>query len=42
MNPKPPEMTIFQGVPSLHIDNNKMRPEEEEEIHDRKRREGEV
>lgn len=42
MSSKPPELTIFQGMPSLHIDNNRIRPEEEEEIQDRKRREKEV
>lgn len=42
MNSKPPELTIFQGMPSLHIDNNQMRPEELEEIEDRKRRQQEV
>lgn len=42
MNSKPPELTIFQGMPSLHIDNNQMRPEEEEDIRDRQRRQKEV
>ncbi len=42
MNSKPPELTIFQGIPSLHIDNNQMRPEELEEIQDRERRRKEV
>lgn len=42
MNSKPPELTIFQGMPSLHIDNNRIMPEEEEEIRDRQRRKKEV
>lgn len=42
MNIKPPELTIFQGMPSLHIDNSKMRPEEEEAIRDQARRNKEV
>lgn len=42
MNIKPPELTIFQGMPSLHIDNTKMRPEEEEAIQDQARRKKEV
>lgn len=42
MNSKPPELTIFQGMPSLHIDNHKMRPEEEEAIRDQQRRAKEV
>jgi hypothetical protein len=42
MTSKPPEMSLFQGMPSLHIDNNKMRPEEEETARDQKRRQKEV
>lgn len=42
MNIKPPELTIFQGMPSLYIDNTKMRPEEEEAIQDQARRNKEV
>jgi hypothetical protein len=42
MTSQPPELSLFQGMPSLHIDNKKMRPEEEEEIRDRERRRNEV
>lgn len=42
MNSKPPEMTIFQGMPSLHIDNNKITREEEEAIKDQARLQKEV
>jgi hypothetical protein len=42
MNAKQPELTIFQGAPSIHIDNNQMRAEEIEAIEDQKRRDAEV
>lgn len=42
MNSKQPELTIFQGAPSIHVDNNQMRIEEEEAIEDAKRRQKEV
>jgi hypothetical protein len=42
MNSKQPELTIFNGAPSIHIDNNQLRIEEEEAIQDHKRRQIEV
>lgn len=42
MNTKQPELTIFQNSPSIHVDNNQMRIEEEEAIQDQKRRQVEV
>jgi hypothetical protein len=42
MNSKQPELTIFQGVPSIHLDNNKNRPEEDEMELDRIKRNAEV
>lgn len=42
MNSKQPELTIFNGAPSIHIDNNQQRIEEEEAIQDQIRREKEV
>lgn len=35
-------MSIFQGGPSIHVDNNKQRIEEEEAIQDQIRRNAEV
>lgn len=35
-------MSIFQGVPSIHVDNNQQRIEEEEAISDQLRRNAEV
>jgi hypothetical protein len=42
MNTKQNEFSIFQGVPSIHIDNNKLRAEEEETKADEIRRNAEV
>lgn len=42
MNTKGTEFTIFQGGPSLHIDNNQQRIEEEEAVNDQIRRHDEV
>jgi hypothetical protein len=42
MNSKQPELSIFQGVASIHVDNNQLRAEEEEAIQDQKRRQAEV
>lgn len=42
MNNKQPELTLFQGISSIHIDNNQMQREEEEAIEDQKRRDAEV
>lgn len=42
MNSKQPELTIFDGAPSIHINNNQLQLEEEEELEDRKRRHAEV
>ncbi|KAG5682421.1 hypothetical protein PVAND_011774 [Polypedilum vanderplanki] len=42
MNSKQSELTIFQGAPSIHIDNNQHIREEEEIIEDQKRRDAEL
>lgn len=42
MNSKGQEMSIFQGGPSIHIDNNQQRIEEAEAEQDRLRRDAEV
>ncbi|CAG9804711.1 unnamed protein product [Chironomus riparius] len=42
MNSKQPELTIFNGAPSIHIDNNQPRIEEEEAIEDQRRRQKEL
>ncbi|XP_070495939.1 putative leucine-rich repeat-containing protein DDB_G0290503 [Chironomus tepperi] len=42
MNSKQPELTIFNGAPSIHIDNNQPRIEEEEAIEDHRRRQEEL
>ena len=42
MNARGTELSIFQGAPSIHVDNNQQRIEEEEAIKDQKRRHAEV
>lgn len=42
MERKGTELTIFQGGPSIHVDNNQQRIEEEEALNDQIRRNGEV
>lgn len=42
MNGKEREFSIFQGAPSIHIDNNQQRIEEEEALQDQIRRHAEV
>lgn len=42
MNSKQPELSIFQGVPSIYVDKNQQRAEEEEAIRDQARRQKEV
>lgn len=42
MNVKGQEMSIFQGAPSIHVDNNQQRIEEEEALQDQIRRHAEV
>lgn len=42
MNVKGAEFSIFQGAPSIHVDNNQQRVEEEEAIQDQIRRHAEV
>lgn len=42
MNTKGAEFSIFQGAPSIHVDNNQQRIEEEEANKDRIRRDAEV
>jgi uncharacterized protein YacL (UPF0231 family) len=42
MNVKGQEMSIFQGGPSIHVDNNQQRIEEEEALQDQIRRHEEV
>ena len=36
------EMSIFNGAPSIHVDNNQIQREEEEALEDFKRRHAEV
>lgn len=42
MNSKGVEFSIFQGAPSIHVDNNQARIEEEEALQDQIRRNAEV
>ena len=42
MNVKGQEFSIFQGAPSIHVDNNQQRIEEEEALQDQRRRHAEV
>lgn len=42
MNVKGSEFSIFQGGPSIHVDNNQQRIEEEEALQDQIRRHAEV
>lgn len=42
MNNKAGEFSLFQGAPSIHIDNNQQRIEEEEALQDQIRRNAEV
>lgn len=42
MNAKGTEFSIFQGAPSIHVDNNQQRIEEEEALQDQIRRTAEV
>jgi hypothetical protein len=42
MNTKATEFSIFQGAPSIHVDNNQQRIEEEEAVKDQIRRHAEV
>lgn len=42
MNSKGTEFSIFQGAPSIHVDNNQQRFEEEEALKDQARRHAEV
>lgn len=42
MNTNGTEFSIFQGAPSIHVDNNQQRFEEEEALQDQIRRHAEV
>lgn len=42
MNFKEAGSSIFQGAPSIHVDNNQQRIEEEEALRDQIRRDAEV
>jgi hypothetical protein len=42
MNTKATEFSIFQGAPSIHVDNNQQRVEEQEAVQDQIRRHAEV